>query len=354
MSTHIHKILLTTLCLLVFSTTQMLGQSGVSAYLDQLGLNQALDPPQDILSTKSLVLISAPVEAPPGEWKKPAEEMQAFFGEAGIDAVAYFNLNRKFTSPDFEADIPKLISDRKIKNLIFLIIGEKEEESIIGFGAYNNKPGMYDQGSPFWTRSFTDIETVFEEMALRFKTGAFPRTNLLVNDSPEFFDFTRPSFAANYASFPPELGSKVIGVPTLGSESGKAGTHLMVSDNFHNPARPERLLADRNNALQAVTVDSLMNTRRVDLKNTTEALLRRDGVTHMLYYVAGDSEYIYRLFRFKGREDVPASYLVKFFLKDLRNNNVFLGRSWDASPDWQEALDSFMAQIEQELAKQAN
>lgn len=354
MSTHIHKIFFTTLCLLVFGTTQMLGQSGISAYLDQLGLNQALDPPQDILSTKSLVLISAPVGAAHGEWKKQAEEMQAFFGEVGIDAVAYFNLNRKFTLPDFEAGIPKLISDRKITNLIFLIIGEEEQESIIGFGAYNGKSEMYDQSTPFWTRGFTDIKTVFEEMSLLFKTGAFRRTNLLVNDKPEFFDFARPSFAANYASFPPELGKKIIGVPTLKSQSAKPGAHLLVADDFHHPEIPALTLEDRNNALQAIAVDSLMNMQRVDLGSRTEALLRRDGVTHFLYYVAGDSEYVYNLFRFKGREDIPANYLVKFFLKDLRNKNIFLGRSWDASSDWQEALNSFMAQIEQELAKQAN
>lgn len=334
----------------------MTGQSGISAYLDQLKLNQALDPPQDILSTKSLVLISAPVEAAPGEWKKKAEEMQTFFGEAGVDAVAYFNLNRKFTLPDFDAVVPKFIRDRQITNLIFLIIGEEEEESVIGFGVYNGKSAMYDQSSPFWTRSFTDIETVFEEMRLLFKTGAFPRTNLLVNDKPEFFDFSRPSFAANYASFPTELSTKVIGIPTLRSESGDAGVHLMVSDFFYNPDKTaqQRLTEDRNAALQALALDSLMNMRRVDLEGTTEALLRRDGVTHLLYYVAGDSEFIYKLFRFKGREDVPASYLVKFFIKDLRNRNIFLGRRWDASPDWQEALNSFMGQIEQELARQAN
>lgn len=332
----------------------MLGQSGIVAYLDQLKLNQALDPPQDIRSTKSLVLISAPVGATHGEWKERATEMQAFFGEAGIDAVAYFNLDRKFTLPDFKADIPKLITDRKITNLIFLIIGEKDQESIIGFGPYNGKPEMYDQGAAFWTRSFTDLETVFEEMSLLFKTGSFRRTNLLVNDKPEFFDFTKPSFAANYASFPPELSKKLIGVPTLKSQSTKPGVHLLVADDFHHPQKPALVIEERNKALEAVVMDSLMKMQRVDLATRTEALLRRDGVTHILYYVAGDSEYVYNLFRFKGRENVPANYLVKFFLKDLRNKNIFLGRSWDASSDWQEALNSFMAQIEQELAKQAN
>ncbi|MCE7994950.1 MAG: hypothetical protein HEP71_23435 [Roseivirga sp.] len=322
--------------------------------MDKLELNQALDPPQDILSSKSLVLISAPVEAAPGEWKKRAEEMQAFFGEAGIDAVAYFNLNRKFTIPGFEAEVPKIIADRKITNLIFLIVGDEEQESIIGFGPYNGKPGLYDRSTPFWARSFTDMETVFEEMSLRFKTGAFPRTNLLVNDSPEFFDFTRPPFTANYASFPPELGKKIIGIPMLRSQSAAPGAQLLTANVFDDSAEPGLTFEERNGALGAVVLDSLMEMRRIDLTGTTEALLRRDGVTHLLYYVAGDSEYVYNLFRFKGREDVPASFLVKFFLKDLRNQNIFLGRSWDANSDWQSALDSFMAQIEKELVNQAN
>lgn len=333
---------------------QMAGQSGLSAYLDKLELNQALDPPQDILSSKSLVLISAPVEAAHAEWKKTTEEMQAFFGEVGIDAVAYFNLNRKFTIPGFEAEIPKLIADRNITNLIFLIVGNEEQESMIGFGAYNGKPGLYDRGTPFWTRSFTDIETVFEEMSLRFKTGAFPRTNLLVNDKPEFFDFTQPAFAANYASFPPELDKKSIGIPMLRSQSTAPGAQLLTANVFNNSTESDLTFEEKNNALEAVVLDSLMNIRRIDLTGTTEALLRRDGVTHLLYYVTGDSEYVYNLFRFKGREDVPANYLVKFFLKDLRNQNIFLGRSWDARSDWQSALDSFMAQIEKELANQAN
>lgn len=354
MSTHIHKIFIATLCFLVFSTMQTLGQSSNAAFLSQLKLNQALDPAQDILSTKSLVLISAPVEAAPGEWKNLATEMQTYFGEVGIDAMAYFNSNRQFTTPDFNSDIPKLIKDRKVTNLIFVIMGVENQESIIGIGPYNGKPTLYDQSAVFWSRNFTKIESVFEEMTLRFKTGAFKRSNLLVNDAPEFFDFTEPSYGANYASFPPELKKKLLGIPTLKVESDKAGSHLLIADDFRNPEKPAQLVQNRNNALQAVVVDSLMNMQRIDLSTRTEALLRRDGITHILYYVEGDSEYLYDLFRFKGREEVQASYLVKFFLKDLRNKNVFLGRSWDASTDWQEALNSFMAQIEQELTKQAN
>jgi hypothetical protein len=354
LSSRIYKIFFATLCFLVFNAGQLSGQSGNTTILGQLKLSQALDPPQDILSSKSIVIVSAPRELGSGVWKQRATEMQAYFGEVGIDAVAYFNLDRKFSIPDVESDIPKLIKDRNVTNLIFLIIGEEGEESVIGFGPYNGKSTMYDQGATFWVRTFTDLETVFDEMSLLFKTGAFPRTNLLVNDQPEFFDFTGPSFAANYASFPPELTQKVIGIPTLQSQSDNAGAHLMVADDLHHPQVPATRTRDRNNALQAVLMDSLMDMRQIDRSSRTEALLRRDGVTHILYYAEGDSEFMYDLFTYKNREEVAAPYLVKFFLKDLRNSNIFLGRTWDARADWQSALDSFLAQIEQELAKQAD
>lgn len=354
MSSRIYKIFFATLCFLVFNAGQLPGQSGNTTILSRLKLSQALDPPQDILSSKSLVILSAPRELGSGIWKHRATEIQAFFGEVGIDAVAFFNLDRKFAIPDVESDIPKLIKDRNVVNLIFLIIGEEGEESVIGFGPYNGKNTMYDQGAAFWVRAFTDVETVFDEMSLLFKTGAFKRTNLLVNNQPEFFDFTGPSFAANYASFPPELSQKVVGIPTLHSRSGDAGAHLMVADDLHHPRIPATRTEDRNNALQAVLKDSLVDMKQIDRSTRTEALLRRDGITHILYYAEGDSEFIYDLFAYKDREEVPAPYLVKFFLKDLRNSNIFLGRTWDAQADWQGALDSFLAQIKQELAKQAD
>ena len=48
---------------------------------------------------------------------------------------------------------------------------------------------------------------------------------------------------------------------------------------------------------------------------------------------------------------MDAPYLVKFYLRDLKNGNVFLGRTWDAKADWRSAYESFIAQIEKELAK---
>ena len=347
MSTHIHNILAATLCLLVFNTLVLTAQTD---YLQPLQMNQALDPPQNILSSKSLVLISVPADAPYGEWKEKAAELQTYFAEQGIDAIAYLNVDRHWAVPGFQPELPKLLTNRKISNLIFLMVGGEGQESIIGMGPFNGRSSYYDRSAIFWTRQFTDIKGVFDELTDRFKTGAFKRENLLVNESPEFFDTSKPAYAANYPSFPPNLQLKKIGIPLLKPLGNATGAHLLSVEHYQQPGQFNREVTDRNARLETLLADSSLTMLRVDLGETSEALLRRDGYTHLLYYVESDSEYLYGLFNYKNRVEVESKKLVKFFLKDLSNRNIFLGRSWDAAADWQTALDNFLAQMHKELA----
>jgi len=349
LSSPFYKFLPLALCVLVFQSAMVQGQTANREHLALLQMNDALDPPQNILGSKSIVLISVPTGTAFGEWKNYATELQAFFAEQSIDAVAFFNVDRQRTVPGLVQALPKYILDREISNLIFYIAGGADKPSTLGIGPFNNKPGFYDKGAIFWTRQFNELETVFNELDGLFKTGAFNKTNLLVNDSAELFDFTKPSFGNSYASFPPELQTRKIAIPVLKPYPTGVGTHLLTADHFFNPNENANATGTRNAALEAVVADSLFDIQRVEMDKTTEALMRRDGFTHVLGFVESDSEYIYDLFRYKNREEVAAPRLVKFYLKDLRNRNVFLGRSWEASANWRTALDLFLAQMEKEL-----
>ena len=314
-------------------------------------LNDALDPPQNILSSKSVVLISVPAGSAFGEWKEHASELQGFFAEEGIDAVAFFNVDRLNIIPGKTQDIPEYLLKRGIENLIFLSVGAEGKPSVIGIGPFNGKSSFYDAGAIFWTREFNEIEGVFGELNTLFKTGAFTRTNLLVNESPEFFDFTKPTFANNYASFPVNFSDQRIVIPVLKPESASAGAHLLSHLQTGIAEEKANAVVNRNAAFDALVSDSIFNAVRVRMDTTTEARMRRDGYTHVLNYVTVDSEYLYSLFQYKNRVEVDAPHLVKFYLRDLKNGNVFLGRTWDAKADWRSAYESFIAQIEKELAE---
>ena len=316
-----------------------------------LQMNDALDPPQNILSSKSVVLISVPAGSAFGEWKEHAAELQTFFAQEGIDAVAYFNVDRLSILPGQMQDIPEYILKREISNLIFLSVGSDGAPSVLGIGPFNGKSNFYDAGAIFWTREFNEIEGVFGELNRLFKTGAFPRTNLLVNDSPEFFDFEKPTFAKNYASFPVDFAAQKIAVPMIKAPSNTAGAHLISHLHGGVAQAQSQAVSNWNASFDALVADDLLSAARVKMDTTTTALLRRAGFTHVLNFVSTDSEFLYDLFSYKKRVEVDAPHLVKFYLRDLRNNNVFLGRTWDAKSDWRAAYESFMAQIEKELAE---
>ena len=351
MSTRIHNILAAILCLLVYNATMSTAQT---AYLEPLQMNQALDPPQNILSSKSLVLISVPADAPYGKWKEWADELQVFFAEQGIDAVAYLNVDRHHVVPDQAPVIPQLLTKRKISNLIFLTIDPETEEFVFGIGPFNQKNSFYDKGTVFWTRKGKSLDGVFQELSSRFATGAFAKSNLLVNDSPESFNFITPNFAARYASMPPDLAKKKIAVPLIHPPSDQAGGALLNSVNFYHADQVKTETVFKNSSIRQALADSTLTMELVDLRAKNEAQLRKEGFTHVLYHMITDSEDMYRTLPYKKREEVAAPVLVKFFLKDLRNRNLFLGRYWDANANWDQAFGAFMAQLEKEIVDQAN
>ncbi|MFT7270073.1 MAG: hypothetical protein ACI905_002300, partial [Roseivirga sp.] len=82
--------------------------------------------------------------------------------------------------------------------------------------------------------------------------------------------------------------------------------------------------------------------------------LRRAGFDYVLHYIAAEAPNVYRFLPFKGRKEDQTGVLYKFFLRDVRSNNAYLGESWDASLNWNEALNSFIAQIDQVKAKKGN
>lgn len=336
------------LCFLTLQGSVIRAQSAGKDPFEVLKMKDAPAPPKNILGSKSVVLISVPAGSPLGEWKKYADELQVFFAQEGIDAVAYYQVELQRTIPDRVQPIPEMMLKRNISNLIFLVAGGEGRQSILGMGPFNGKDSFYNAGDTFWIRQFEDIKTVFNELNTLFKTGSFPKTNLLVNESPECFNFEKPKFANHYASFPPGLEQKKIAIPVIKPYPAFAGTQQLSSSHFHHPDRNARQTTDRNAALDALAADSLFDIHRVAMDTTTVSLLRRAGYTHLLNFVTADSEYIYDLFRYKNREEAEAAHLVKFYLEDLANRNVFLGRSWDAATDWQTAFESFIAQMQNE------
>lgn len=341
--------------LLSFNCLPLISQQGADVLFKRLQMNEAFNPPQDILSAKSIVLIDVPKGLLQDERIKVADRVQLFFAETGIDAVMYYGVPAFNSLSGMVEQIPSALLKRDIKNLIFLSVLEPEKDFVLGMGPFNEGSNFYDEGSTFWVRRTTDLELVFDELRLLFKTGAFLRTNLLVSNTAEFFEPVVSGFRQAYATLPREFEGKKIAIPLIDENPLSAPSALKFSPTaLMEPNELVKVEKERKLRMEGLTKSDSILFEVVNVTNKNDTELRRAGFDYVLHYIAAEAPNVYRFLPFKGRKEDQTGVLYKFFLRDVRSNNAYLGESWDASLNWNEALNSFIAQIDQVKAKKGN
>lgn len=317
-------------------------------------MNEAFDPPQGILNSKSVVLMDVPKEFKPDERIKLADQLQEFFSQEGIDAVAYFTVNSFNSITGMVEQIPEATLRRDIKNLIFLSVIDPEGDFVLGMGPFNGKNTFYDKGATFWVRQTNDLKLVFNELTSRFKTGAFPKENLLVNNVSEFVQPVVSGFREAYATLP-DLKGKKIAIPTIDTKPmEKAGPMAINIEAIINPDQMKSILEAHKQSLNSLVAKDSVLFQIMEVENKNDSDLRRARVDYVLYAIQAEADNVYTFLPFKGREENKKGYLVKFFLRDTRSNNAYLGSEWDASNDWQSALNAFAIQLERAKAQNPN
>lgn len=346
---HYFIFLLSFVCLPVLSQ-----QSDVDLF-QRLQMNEAFNPPEDILSSKSVVLIDVPKGFLQDKRIEIADRLQLFFAEEGIDAVMYYSVPAFSSLGGMEELIPEALLKRGIKNLIFLSVIENEKDFLLGIGPFNGKNTFYDKGATFWLRRNKDLNLIFNDLRTLFKSGAFPKTNLLVSNTAEFFEPVVSGFRQAYATLPREFEGKKIAVPLISENSLATPSAqkfnpwaLMQPDDF---LRTEK---ERKQRLNDLTKQDSLLFETISLSNKNDADLRRAGFDYVLHYIEAEAPNVYQFLPFKGRKEDQKGVLVKFFLRDIRTNNAYLGDSWDSNTNWIDALSSFIAQIERVKAEKGN
>ncbi|MEJ2003623.1 MAG: hypothetical protein P8X57_01370 [Cyclobacteriaceae bacterium] len=98
----------------------------------------------------------------------------------------------------------------------------------------------------------------------------------------------------------------------------------------------------------------------------SEREIRSDGYQFILHYVHTTGESVRELLEYdaeadsyvstsiKNGEPYDVSYdkdlpVYKFYIKHIYSGNVFLGRTYDAAPSWEEALRMYIANLRKEL-----
>lgn len=328
-------------------------QTDIKNILENLKLNQALYPPEDILQTKSVVLFSVPMDDDATEWQNTLDEMQQFFAEVGVDAVAYLPLNNYDVGMHTPQAFPEFIKTRGIENLIIFSAPHLKGPYFIAILPFNKQNTLYNPGTSAFARLASDPKTVWQELGSYFKTDQFRRTNLLVNENPEmFYPTVAPGLIAR--SIPSQVAEFKIALKPYDAQRGQKEpvyrlhhSHIFAADSL------QQVLMRQNQALEALAADTTNTMALVD-RAATSAELRRAGFIYELQMVQGTEEEVSKWIPFPNRTKTGKQRVYKFYLNDLRTNTIYVGKEWDASGDWFLALARFVEQIRLAATQKGN
>lgn len=330
-------------------------QLATEQMIAKLGINQALYPPQNILSSKSLVLFSVPKDDKGSEWKERVAELQQFFAEEGIDAVAYIDQSSLFPLSNQILDLPDFMKRRQIKNIILFLMQGNEEPMFLAIGPYNEKANWWDKGANFWIRTPTQWQPMFDELDTYLKTGELIKENLLINDKPEYFEIKVPNNFVFSSAIPRQLSSDFqIAIREIEvSYYDSQGPQIFSAEALRPKAKRLTDMQARKERLADLAADSTKVFELVN-RSATSSQLSRAGYDYELKSITGNFELLNRFFKTTQQREPFEGLKTVFYLQDIRRNAIYYGKEWSPKEQWQEALSFFNSQFNTVITKKTD
>ncbi|WP_075348695.1 NTPase [Algoriphagus marinus] len=302
--------------------------------------------PQSFFDGKSVVLVSAdPGARPAMSWKQLADSVHTSLVEAGADPVAYFELEQVTLSEEIQADYAKAFQTRLIKNII-LVTRQKSQTSIhagefSGDGTIITSTNLYGAVGNDYGQAGANFAAIGQGQKSK---------NLLVLDVPEFLSissqeavFTQRFIPRN----PLNLDVFKLGIPI---EGASAQTGLLSYFKYDNYGKSQETILAEQAAQKSGIEEILKQEYPYPVEWLTEAKtneeLVRDRVQFLLVKVEGREA---DLMESMGLEVVPSETnsrtVVKYYIKLLVRDELYIGPEWDADPDWRQALKNFLVNL---------
>ena len=303
--------------------------------------------PPTFFEGKSIVLVSNDPGARPAiTWQVLADSIHPYLVRAGADPVAYYELEQVVLSAERQAEYAKAFQQRGIKNLIFLT--RQKDTASVHVGAFSGD-GKLIASAALFGRSAQDWKEAGQQLEALGKVS--PSKNLLVPDLAEF-----PLLGAQeatttaqkfFARNPLNLEVFRLGVPLEGTSAVTGATSSFRFDLFGKS--PETLLAEQV-AQKTALEDIFSGQYSHEVAWLTEAKsnsqLIADRIQFVLVKVEGRQADLMKSMGLEPATGAEGSKtVVKYYIRFLVREELYLGPTWDAHPEWSIALRQFLENL---------
>jgi len=281
-------------------------------------------------------------------FKSLADEIHEALIKAGGDPVAYYELENVALSETTQAAYAASFSKRLIKNIVILTRKENAE-AVLHIMPFTGDRNIVSSGAN-WSASSDNLEGLKDKLANVGQTRK--SKNLLVIEVPEFLgDLSNQEVSSASSTYLPRIPLNLdvfkLGIPLTGA-SGDTGFLITFRYDLLGKSQ-EQILADQKAEKEGLTA-ILKNRYPYEIEFLTSPRTNEDLIKDRVQFV---------LMRLEGREGAllesmgldpeqsvdPSRIVIKYYIRFLVRNELYIGPVWDADPAWDVALINFLEQV---------
>jgi len=301
--------------------------------------------PENFFDGKAVVMVSIdPASQPSMTWKQLADSLHTSLVNAGADPVAYYELETIALSEDRQAAYAKAFETRQVKNIIF--ITKTKSTVAVHMSPFSGDGKIIPSTNPYGVRG-SDLDEAREVLEA---IGENVRSkNLLVIDVPEFGEVIDASASVSLKyeqGYPLNLEIFKTGVPISGYSAYESLISLFRFDLYGKSQ--EAVLAEQAN--QKSALESILDANYpYEVAWLTEAKTNQELISERIQFilekVEGRESDLMESMGLEPRTGSENRVVTKYFIKLLVRDEIYIGDSWDADPDWRKSLQNFLSNL---------
>ena len=300
--------------------------------------------PPTFFEGKSVVLVSNDPGAKPSlTWQVLADSMHSDLVRAGGDPAAYYELEQVALSAERQAEYAKAFLQRQIQNII--LITRQKEQTSIHVGKFSGDGKLITEANLFGV-SGKDWKTAGQQFA--GYGGTTPTKNLLVPDLAEFPVLVAQTAGSSAQKFlsrnPLNLEVFRLGIPLEGTSAVTGPINTFRYGAYGKSG--EVVLAEQSaqkKGLEEIFSSTYPHEVAWMVESKSDPQLIADRIQYVLVKVEGRQA---DLMKSMGLEPLTgeegSKTVVKYYIRFLVREELYLGPVWDAHPDWRIALKQFL------------
>ena len=303
--------------------------------------------PATFFQGKAVVLVSNdPSAIPSMTWQSLSDSIHPYLVGAGGDPIAYYELEQVALSAEQQGVFAKAFLQRQVQNVI--LITRQKAQTSIHVGKFSEDAKLIAEENLLGV-SGIDWKSVGQQFATY---GAMTATqNLLVSEVAEFpvllVQGANPGSQKFISRNPLNLEVFRLGIPLEGTSAINGPINSYRYQNFGKSE--ERLLAEQSaqkEFLEGIFSSAYPHQVAWLTEAKSNSQLLAEQIQFVLVKVEGRQA---DLIKSMGLEPLAGEEgsrtVVKYYIRFLVREELYLGPTWDAHPNWQIALKQFLANL---------